>query len=54
MLALPEPKAETLARRDEIVAALRTILPESGVICEPLRLKPYETDGLPIARYRWP
>ena len=50
MLALPEPKAETLARRDEIVAALRTILPESGVICEPLRLKPYETDGLPAYR----
>ena len=50
MLALPEPKAETLARRDEIVAALRTILPDSGVICEPLRLKPYETDGLPAYR----
>ena len=47
MLALPEPKADVLARRDEIVAGLRAILPESGVICEPLRLKPYETDGLP-------
>ena len=50
MLALPEPKAETLARRDTIVAALRAILPDSGVICEPLRLKPYETDGLPAYR----
>ena len=47
MLALPEPKAAVLARRDEIVAGLRAILPDSGVICEPLRLKPYETDGLP-------
>ena len=46
MLALPEPKADVLARRDEIVAGLRAILPESGVIAETLRLKPYETDGL--------
>ena len=46
MLALPEPKADVLARRDEIVAGLRAILPASGVISEPLRLKPYETDGL--------
>ncbi len=50
MLALPEPKADILARRDEIVAGLRAILPSSGVICEPLRLKPYETDGLPAYR----
>ena len=50
MLALPEPKADVLARRDEIVAGLRAILPDSGVICEPLRLKPYETDGLPAYR----
>ena len=50
MLALPEPKADVLARRDEIVAALRDILPSSGVISEPLRLKPYETDGLPAYR----
>ena len=50
MLALPEPKADVLARRDEIVAGLRAILPDSGVICEPIRLKPYETDGLPAYR----
>ncbi len=50
MLALPEPKADVLARRDEIVAGLRAILPDSGVICEPLRLRPYETDGLPAYR----
>ncbi|MEJ1979226.1 MAG: FAD-linked oxidase C-terminal domain-containing protein [Acetobacteraceae bacterium] len=50
MLALPEPKADVLARRDEIVAGLRAILPESGVISEPLRLKPYEADGLPAYR----
>ncbi len=46
MLALPEPKADVLARRDEIIAGLRAILPDSGVISEPVRLKPYEADGL--------
>jgi glycolate oxidase len=39
-----------MARRDEIVAGLRALLPASGVISEPLRLKPYETDGLPAYR----
>ncbi len=46
MIRLPEPKAETLAKRPAIIAGLRQILPASGVIAEPLRLKPYETDGL--------
>ncbi len=46
----PEPKREVLARRDAIVAGLREILPESGVIAETLRMKPYETDGLPAYR----
>jgi glycolate oxidase len=50
MLALPEPKADVLARRGEIVAGLRAILPDSGVISEALRLKPYEADGLPAYR----
>jgi len=46
MIALPAPKAEVLARRAEIVAALGALLPPDAVISEPLRLKPYETDGL--------
>jgi len=46
----PEPKRHVLARRDAIVAGLRGILPESGVIAEALRMKPYETDGLPAYR----
>ena len=50
MIRLPDPKPETLAARARIVAGLRALLPESGVIAEPLRLKPYETDGL--AAYR--
>ena len=53
MIELPEPKAGVLARRDEIVAAIcKRLLPDSGVISEALRLKPYETDGL--AAYRQP
>ena len=50
MLALPAPKPEVMARRAEIVAALQAILPGDGVIGDPLRVKPYETDGL--AAYR--
>ncbi len=46
MIEQPTPKADVLARRDEIVAGLRALVPASGVISEPLRLKPYETDGL--------
>jgi glycolate oxidase len=52
MIRLPEPKADVLARRDEIIAGLRALVPESGVIAEPLRLRPYETDGL--SAYRQP
>ena len=50
MIEQPEPKADVLARRDEIVAGLRAILAPTGVISEPVRLRPYETDGL--AAYR--
>jgi glycolate oxidase len=46
----PEPKADVLARRDEIVAGLRARLPPDAVIADALRLKPYETDGLPAYR----
>ncbi|MFM2150918.1 MAG: hypothetical protein RLZZ187_3224 [Pseudomonadota bacterium] len=52
MIALPPPKAEILARRAEIVAALSSICPGEGTISEPIRLKPYETDGL--SAYRQP
>ncbi|MBW6396678.1 FAD-binding protein [Roseomonas sp. HJA6] len=50
MITLPAPKPEILARKAEIVAALSAIVPGDGVISEPTRLKPYETDGL--AAYR--
>ena len=52
MIRQPAPKPEILARRAEIVAGLRALLPETGLIAEDIRLKPYETDGL--AAYRQP
>lgn len=49
---MPEPDAGTLARRDEILAAMRVIVPGEGVIDHPDGLRPYETDGL--TAYRQP
>lgn len=51
-IALPQPRAEILARRGEIVAGLKALLGEEAVIAETLRLKPYETDAL--TAYRQP
>jgi glycolate oxidase len=50
VIAQPEPKQDVLAQRDAIVAELRALLPPSGVIAEPLLIKPYETDGLSAYR----
>jgi glycolate oxidase len=50
MIAQPLPKADVMARRDEIVAGLSKLVTKTGLISEPLRLKPYETDGLPAYR----
>ena len=50
MIRQPAPKPDVMARRDSIVAGLRALLPETGVIAEALRLKPYETDGLSAYR----
>ena len=52
MIRLPDPKPEILARRDDIVAGLRALLPADAVIADPIRLRPYETDGL--SAYRQP
>ena len=51
-LKMPAPLEEVLARRAEIAAALRAIVPGEGVITAPEELKPYETDGL--TAYRQP
>lgn len=50
MLTMPIPDAETIARRDAIVAALRAIVPGEGVIAAPAQMRAYETDGLTAYR----
>ncbi|MBU6426595.1 MAG: FAD-binding protein, partial [Rhodospirillales bacterium] len=49
---MPLPDQRVLARRDEIIAALRLIVPGEGVIDRPAELRAYETDGL--TAYRQP
>ena len=51
-IAMPVPCAETLAKRDRIVAAMRAIVPGEGVIDDPDALRPWESDGL--TAYRQP
>jgi len=46
----PAPKPDIMARRADIVAALRRLLPADAVIGDPISLKPYETDGLTAYR----
>ena len=45
-LKMPDPKTETLQRRDEIVAALQAICPGEAVIETDNQMRAYETDGL--------
>ena len=47
---MPEPDESVLARRREIAAALREIVPGEGVIADEDELRPYETDGLTAYR----
>ena len=49
-LKMPELDAQVLARRDEVVAALRAIVPGEGVIASERAMRPYETDGLTAYR----
>jgi glycolate oxidase len=51
-IKMPEPDRTVLSRRDEVIAALRAIVPGEGVITETHELRPYESDGL--TAYRQP
>ncbi|AMK25575.1 FAD-linked oxidase C-terminal domain-containing protein [Sphingobium sp. TKS] len=51
-LRMPEPDKATIARRGEIVDALRSIVPYDSVIDRPEALRVYESDGL--TAYRQP
>jgi glycolate oxidase len=43
---MPEPDQAVLARRADIVTALRAIVPGEGVIAAEREMRPYESDGL--------
>lgn len=49
-ICMPAPDAAVLARRGEVIDALRAIVPGEGVITEPVSLKPWESDGLTAYR----
>lgn len=47
---MPEPDSAVLAKRAQIVRALRTMVPGEGVIASEREMKPFETDGLTAYR----
>ncbi len=49
-LAMPKPDVGTLARRDEIVADMRIIVPGEGVVDTVTAMRAFETDGLTAYR----
>ncbi len=49
-VVMPEPDGAVLARRGEIVAALRRIVPGEGVIASEEAMRPFESDGLTAYR----
>lgn len=50
MVAMPLPDKAMLARRREIAAALRQLVPGEGVIETPIEMRAYETDALTAYR----
>ncbi|HEX6998119.1 MAG TPA: FAD-linked oxidase C-terminal domain-containing protein [Gammaproteobacteria bacterium] len=52
MICLPTPNPELLARRDDIVHALRALVGPERVIADETRLAAYETDALTAYRQR--
>src|SRR3954471_3824532 len=49
-VVMPTADQAVLARREQIVAALRTIVPGEGVIAAERAMRPYESDGLTAYR----
>ena len=50
MIAMPEPDAGVIGRREALVAALRDILPDDDVIDDERALRAFECDGLSAYR----
>ncbi len=51
-MKMPEPDAKIIARRKELISALRGIVPGEGVIVDESELRAYECDGLTAYRQR--
>ncbi|MFK7792241.1 MAG: FAD-linked oxidase C-terminal domain-containing protein [Devosiaceae bacterium] len=49
-IQMPAPSAAIVAKRDEVIAGLHTIVPGEGVITDPKQLVPYETDAFTAYR----
>ena len=49
-IAMPKPDAETMRRRDEIVADMRIIVPGEGVVDAANEMRVFESDGLTAYR----
>ncbi len=49
-LVMPPPDAAVIARRDSIIATLRSIVPGEGVIASEPEMRVYESDGLTAYR----
>ncbi|MFC3068324.1 FAD-linked oxidase C-terminal domain-containing protein [Phenylobacterium soli] len=49
-MKMPVPDADLIARKGEIVRALRKIVPGEGVVADPDGLVPFESDGLSAYR----
>ncbi|WP_366656093.1 FAD-linked oxidase C-terminal domain-containing protein [Fodinicurvata sp. EGI_FJ10296] len=49
-MRMPDPDLSTIQRREEIVAALRAIVPGEGVIVDDDEMRAYECDGLSAYR----
>ena len=45
-----KPDSSILARRDEIIASLKSILPGEAVVSDPVELRAFETDGFTAYR----
>ena len=44
-IAMPVPDSDVIARRAEIVKALKVMVPGEGVIDAEIGMRPYESDG---------
>ncbi len=49
-MKMPEPRQESIAKRDQVLRALREIVPGEGVIAAEDELRAYECDGLSAYR----